>query len=142
MVVKRSKVANRAASATWHTPIERIRLKTISPLVEHAPQQAALRRLIKLLGNNQTAQILGVSNSQASRWLHGEPIGPESARRIADFDYVLGRAMQVLHPDEAAAFFTFPQPFLRGARPIDVLVTRGVGPVIAALEQIEEGAPA
>lgn len=101
---------------------------------------AALKHLIKLLGNNQAADILGVSNSQTSRWLQGEPIGADSAKRITDFDYVLVRALEVLYPDEAGAFFTFPQPFLDGARPIDVLVTRGVGPVIAALEQIDQGA--
>jgi uncharacterized protein (DUF2384 family) len=63
-----------------------------------------------------------------------------SAKLVADFVCVTERALQVLHPDEVAAFFTFPQPFLNGARPIDVMVTRGAEPVIRALNQIDSGA--
>ncbi len=63
-----------------------------------------------------------------------------SARLVDDFVRVTERALQVLHPDEVGAFFTFPQPFLNGARPIDVMVTRGADPVIRALNQIDSGA--
>lgn len=115
-------------------------MRGVSPLIDYSPVQAALRHLVKLLGNNQTAKILGVSNSQTSRWLHGEPIGSDSARRVSDLEYVLSRALQVFRPEQASAFLTFPQPFLHGARPIDVLITRGAAPVIAALDQIAAGA--
>jgi len=140
MKSRQSQARRRSPTRSWRTAIQQIKVRGVSPLIDYRPVQAALRHLVKLLGNNQTAQILGVSNSQASRWLHGEPIGAESARRVSDLDYVLSRALQVFHPDEAGAFLTFPQPFLHGARPIDVLVTRGAAPVIAALDQIAAGA--
>lgn len=130
-----------AVARPWHTNIDRLRIRDVSPLeLTYKPLLSRLRHLVKLLGNNQTAELLGVANSQPSRWLRGERVSAESAKRISDIDYVLDRALHVFYPDEAAAFFTFAQPFLNGARPIDVLVTRGVGPVIAALEQIDEGA--
>jgi len=142
--VKRKKVKTpqrRSVARPWRTGVRHLKIKRVSPLLlGDEPVQDSLKRVIRLLGSNQTADLLGVSKSQTSRWLHGEPIGAISARRIADFDYVLARALRVFHPDEAAAFFTFPQPFLNGARPIDVLVMRGAAPVIVALDQIDEGA--
>jgi len=132
---------HRSNARPWRTGVVHLRIKAASPLdLGHVPLRADLKHLIELLGNNQTAELLGVAKSQTSRWLRGEPIGAESARRISDLEYVLRRALEVFQPDAAAEFLTFPQPFLNGARPIDVLLTRGIGPVVAALNQVDEGA--
>jgi hypothetical protein len=136
-------MAPRRYKHAWNPTTLQLKIKTVSPLrLERTSALDAAKRLVKLFGNNQTAGILDVAPSQVSRWLRGESIGAESVRRILDIDYVFARARQVLHPDQAAAFFTFPQPQLNGARPIDVLVSRGVGPVIDALDRIDQGAPA
>jgi len=133
---------SRTIARTWRTPVDGVRLKGSPNKAGYASVRPALKRMVTLLGNNQTAEVLGVAKSQPSRWCHGESIGPESARRIAGVDYVLVRALQVFHPDEAARWLTYPQPFLNNSRPLDVLIARGAAPVIGALDQIEQGAMA
>jgi uncharacterized protein (DUF2384 family) len=99
-----------------------------------------LRRLVKLLGNNQLGALLGVAKSQPSRWLRGDPIAAENERRILDLDYVIARAVRVIYPDEVGAWLTYQVPTLGWARPIDVLATDGPEAVTRALDVIEEGA--
>jgi uncharacterized protein (DUF2384 family) len=136
-------MAPRKDRHAWNPTTLQLKIKTVSPLrLERASALDAAKRLVRLFGNNQTAGILGVSPSQVSRWLRGESIGAQSTRRVLDIDFIFERARLVLHPEQAAAFFTFPQPHLNGARPIDVLVNRGVGPVIDALDRIDQGSPA
>ena len=98
-----------------------------------------LRRVVSVLGNNQTAALLGVSKSQTSRWLSGQPISRVSSRRIADLEFVLRKAFEILHDDEVGPWLTYPQPLLGGARPIDVLLLQGTAPVIRALEGTVQG---
>ena len=100
----------------------------------------ALRRLVKLLGNNQLGALLGVAKSQPSRWLRGDPIAGENERRILDLDYVIARAVRVIHSDKIGAWLTYQVPTLGWARPIDVLATLGPEAVTRALDVIEEGA--
>ena len=100
----------------------------------------ALRRLVKLLGNNQLGTLLGVAKSQPSRWLRGEPIAVENERRILDLDYVIARAVRVIHPDKIGAWLTYQVPTLGWARPIDVLAAQGPEAVTRALDVIEAGA--
>jgi len=100
----------------------------------------ALRRLVDLLGSNQVGALLGVSKAQPARWLRGERIAQENERRILDVDYVIVRALRVIHADEIGAWLTLQVPTLGWARPIDVLVLEGPEAVVRALDVIEEGA--
>lgn len=99
-----------------------------------------LERLVVLIGNNQLASLMGVSRSQPSRWRSGaEGMSPENHRRMIDLDYVFGRLEQLFTPRQAEVWLTSENAHL-GARPIDVLLIRGVAPVIAALDAEAEGA--
>jgi len=98
-------------------------------------------RLIDVLGNNALARILGVSNSQPTRWRQGkESISPASRRRLSDLDHVLDRLLMELWPDQAGDWLTSPNAHLGGALPIDVLVLRGAGPVLEAIDALAVGA--
>jgi uncharacterized protein (DUF2384 family) len=100
----------------------------------------ALYRLVKLLGSKQLGALLGVAKSQPSRWLRGSPIGSENERRILDLDYVIARALRVIHPDKIGAWLAYQVPTLGWARPIDALVTTGPEAVVRSLDVIEAGA--
>ena len=56
-----------------------------------------------------------------------------------DLHDVLTRALQVFRPGTAVAWLVGNEPFLEYTRPIDVLVTRGSGPLIEALKNIDSG---
>ncbi len=99
-----------------------------------------LERLIATLGSNRVAEILGVSASQPSRWRSGtERMSPQSQRRVLDLDYVMARVLQLFPREQAEIWLTSHNAHL-GARPIDVLCLRGVGPVIAAADAEAQGA--
>jgi len=100
----------------------------------------ALRRLVALLGNNRAGALLDVSKSQPYRWMRGEPIAQDKERRILDLDYLIVRALRVIHADKVGEWLTYQVPALRWARPIDVLVLEGPQAVVRALDVIEEGA--
>ncbi|MEO6990160.1 MAG: hypothetical protein ABI202_01475 [Candidatus Baltobacteraceae bacterium] len=100
-----------------------------------------LRRIVGLLGNNRAAAILGVDKSLVSRWLRGaETISPSKRKAIIDVSYVLQRALQVLTPQQLSLWLVGSDPLLGGARPVDVLMVRGAGQLVAALDAIEQGA--
>ena len=105
-----------------------------------APDTSVVR-LIDVLGNNALARILGVSNSQPTRWRQGkESISPASRRRLSDLDHVLDRLLMELWPDQAGDWLTSPNAHLGGAFPIDVLVLHGAGPVLEAIDALAVGA--
>lgn len=97
--------------------------------------------VVDVLGNNQVAELLKVSKSQPSRWKSGEEVpGPRVASLLVDLDHVLARLL--LSWDSAVAYdwLTGSNAFLDGARPIDVVFTRGTSEVIDALEAEASGA--
>lgn len=97
-------------------------------------------RLVRTLGNNRVADLLGVSPSQPSRWRRGqEGIAPHNQRRVVDLDYVLARLLQ-LYPRAQAEIWLRSYNQHLGARPVDVLHLRGPALVIQALEAEEQGA--
>jgi len=99
-----------------------------------------LHAVVEQLGNNQTADLIGVSRSQPSRWRAGiEGVGPDSERRILDLDYVLARLGR-LFPREQARIWLESHNAHLGARPIDVLKLRGPEAVIVAVDAEEQGA--
>lgn len=105
------------------------------------PVADEVERVVSVLGSNVVADLLGVARSQPGRWRKGaEQISPGNRRRLTDLDHVLNRLLQVLWPELAGEWLTAPNPHLSGARPIDVLILRGAGPVLHALDALDQGA--
>jgi uncharacterized protein (DUF2384 family) len=93
------------------------------------------------LGSRELARLLRVSSSQPTRWRRGEETpGPGSARAIADLDYVLARLLQVWERTVALDWLTTANSFLGGARPLDVVLLRGAGEVVDAIDAEVAGA--
>ena len=88
------------------------------------------------------ADALGVPDSQCARWIRGEDSpNAENARAIVDLEYVVARARLLWSDDETVnLWLNGRNAFLGGARPIDVIMTRGVSPVVDALDQEMAGA--
>jgi uncharacterized protein (DUF2384 family) len=99
-----------------------------------------LDRLVAGYGARSVARMLDVNASMITRWRAGKPISTTMARRIIDMHDILNRALQIFEPTVAAQWLVGSEPLLGGARPIDVLVTQGVIPVIETLTAIEDGA--
>jgi uncharacterized protein (DUF2384 family) len=100
-----------------------------------------LQRIIDSLSLSAAADVLGVDRSQLDRARKGkESISAELDRRIADVEYVLDRALRVMHPDEVGPWLTEPEPLLGGSIPLNVLTLKGTGPVVSALDAIAQGA--
>jgi uncharacterized protein (DUF2384 family) len=103
--------------------------------------RAELARVVRALGNNVTARTLRVDKALVSRWMSGaEAISTEKRKGIGDLDFVLKRGLAAFTPRQLGLWLSGSEPHLGGARPIDVLVTRGVGTVIDAIDAIEQGA--
>ena len=106
-------------------------MATPEPVV---PARERLEHLIEGFGNNRVARLLDVSPSTSSRWRVGrDRISPTNERRLVDLDYLMARLLQVLPKDVAEVWLTSFNAHL-GAVPVDVLRTRGVLPVVAAIE--------
>jgi hypothetical protein len=104
------------------------------PGVAYEAPLLSLNRLIELLGNNRTAELLGVTRSQPSRWARGlERIGPDNQRRVLDLDYAVSRLLLLFPPRQARIWLDSHNAGL-GARRIDVLRIRGAAPVIGAID--------
>jgi hypothetical protein len=100
-----------------------------------------LERIVEILGLNQTARVLDVDRSQLSRCMRGaEGIGPALALRITNLQYILIRALQIMHADEVGPWLTEGEPLLGGSIPLNVLAIEGPAPVIAALDALASGA--
>jgi len=100
-----------------------------------------LTRVVDALGTNAAARLLGADRAQVSRWTSGkEAIGNEMGRRIVDLHDVLTRILRVYSREAAAMWLVGSEPLLGGARPIDVLVMEGAGPVVRAIDGIAQGA--
>src|SRR3954463_6317678 len=107
------------------------------PEVARPTQWSADRRadfVVSVLGNRATAELLDVSPSQPSRWRRGAEVpGPGVAALLVDIDHVLGRLLLVWDRDVAYDWLTGATPPLEGARPIDVIATRGTAEVVDAI---------
>lgn len=110
------------------------------PGVAYQAPLVSLTRLIEFLGNNRTADLLGVTRSQPSRWVHGlERIGPDNQRRVLDLEYAVSRLLLLFPPRQARIWLDSHNAVL-GARPIDVLRIRGATAVIGAIDAEAQGA--
>jgi uncharacterized protein (DUF2384 family) len=90
---------------------------------------------VGVLGNKGVAQLLNVSESQPSRWKTGEEVpSARSAPLLVDLDHVVGRLLLIWDSSVILDWLTGPNGFLEGARPIDVIATRGTTEVVEAVE--------
>lgn len=86
-------------------------------------------------GGKALAKMLGVSPSQTSRWANGkERPGAIAAPLLIDLEHVLARVRLVWSEPAATTWMVSANAHLAGARPVDVLRARGVGPVLEALD--------
>jgi hypothetical protein len=98
-------------------------------------------RLVNVFGNKGLADLLGVSQSQPSRWKSAQEVpGPAVAARLVDLDHVLARLLLVWDQSVVLDWLTGSNAFLQGARPIDVIATRGTNEVVDAIEAEASGA--
>lgn len=107
-------------------------LADITPLLQRLEKAFGTRRLAKLLGNKVSIVVDCVAGRRQ--------MSAEMAHRVLDLHEILTRAFQVFSPDTAMRWLVGSEPLLGGSRPIDVLVLRGVAPLIEALDGIDSGA--
>ena len=101
----------------------------------------ALQRAVLAVGNNVTADLLGVNKSQPGRWLRGqERMSAANATGAVELDAFLARVLQAFTPEQAALWLTGSDPVLGGARPVDAFRVRGLAAVLPAIHAHEQGA--
>jgi hypothetical protein len=111
-----------------------------SPLIDLYKPESQVERLIKILGNNLLADIIGVSRSQPSMWKRNkESLSAESQRRISDLDHVMNRLLMELYPEQATEWLLGSNPHLRNARPADLMVMRGPSSILPAIDALATG---
>ncbi len=99
-----------------------------------------LERLVLAYPQATIAGLLGINKSAVNHWLGGKrEISAEMRARILELHDVLTRVHQVYNPILASRWLTGHEPLLGGARPIDVIATRGAAPIIDALDAIAAG---
>lgn len=97
--------------------------------------------VVGVLGNGRTAELLGVSKSQPSRWKTAAEVpAPVTASRLIDLDAVLAKLVLLWDRSLADAWLTGSNPYLDGARPIDVLAMAGAADVLRAIDEEASGA--
>lgn len=101
-----------------------------------APISIKVAHLREFFGSYaRIAEFLSVARTQPGRWVTGEDYpGPETARRIKDFEYVWDRATDEMLQEDVRIWLESANPLLGGATPLTVLQTRGPAAVIAALD--------
>lgn len=98
--------------------------------------------LISALGTaTRVADFLGVTRPLLSKWRAGTTVpSPTQARLVVDLDYVVARGSLIYPPQVIGDWLVGHDPYLEGARPIDVLHLRGISEVLAALASLEQRA--
>lgn len=99
-----------------------------------------VERVVAFLGNNLTAELLGVSASQPARWRTGrERVSRENLRALVDLDYVVARLLMTWEASVARNWLEGDNPHL-GGRPLDVMRLHGSVAIIPALDAEDAGA--
>ncbi|MGH2750400.1 MAG: antitoxin Xre/MbcA/ParS toxin-binding domain-containing protein [Actinomycetota bacterium] len=140
-VKKTAAARRRSAARSKARTVSASDLAVVLPGGAVGVMQAKAAHVVDRLGGvTKTARALGVARSQPGRWVKGtEAPSPESARRLMDIDYVLGRLEQIFVPEVAQVWLVSPNAFLGGARPFDVLQREGPAEVIAAIDAAAAG---
>jgi len=98
-------------------------------------------QVVRVLGNRRAAAVLGVSESQPSRWRKAiEVPSSQVAPMLVDLDHIIARLQLIWDEDVIGDWLEGANAFLDGARPIDVLRVNGSGPVLEAIEAEAAGA--
>jgi uncharacterized protein (DUF2384 family) len=123
---------------TWALPVTELGLRDPEAFSDLIP---LLERLDRGFGTRGAARLLGVEPGTVTNWKRRRHvISHEYARRLIDLHDVLMRAFRVYGPIVAQDWLLGSEPFLGGARPIDVLALRGAAPLIEVLDAVEAGA--
>lgn len=85
------------------------------------------------------AEILGVSQSQVSRWRSGQRPGRDNADRLAGLALVVEMLLRWLEPDIVEEWLTGPNAHLDGATPAYHIQQSQVAEVVGALEAMKAG---
>tara|TARA_R110002020_G_scaffold152794_9_gene331470 strand:- start:93457 stop:93930 length:474 start_codon:yes stop_codon:yes gene_type:complete len=103
--------------------------------------QQRVEFLIDSLGSQrELAELLNVSRGQPSKWLKGaESPSADTGAFLVDLDHVIARASLVWGGEVSKRWLVGSEPFLGGARPIDVLRQYGSRDVIDALDAVTAG---
>jgi uncharacterized protein (DUF2384 family) len=96
--------------------------------------------LVAVLGDKTTAEMLKVSQSQLSRWRRSAELPSAAAPLLVDLDHVVARLLLVWDVSLVRPWLTSPNAHLEGARPVEVLATRGASEVVEAIEAESVGA--
>ena len=122
--------------ASWTLPVLEIDPpKNPQALADVVP---LLERLESAFGTRPIAKLLDIGAGTVTNWKRRRhAISPEFAKRVIELHDVLVRALQVFPPQVAMDWLVGNEPFLNGARPIDVLVARGAAPLIHALAAVD-----
>jgi hypothetical protein len=97
--------------------------------------------VVRVLGNRRTAALLGVAESQPSRWRNAVEVpSAQVAPLLVDLDHVVARLQLIWDEEIIGDWLEGPNAFLEGSRPIDVLRINGSGPVLEAIEAEAAGA--
>lgn len=98
--------------------------------------------LINALGTaTKVADFLTVSRPLLSKWRAGTASpSPAQAGLVVDLDYVVTRGSLIYPPQVIGDWLVGHDPYLEGARPIDVLHLRGIHEVLPALASLEQRA--
>lgn len=98
-----------------------------------------VERIVEVLGNNVTAEILGVSKSQPSLWRSGRArVSQDVAPKLIELDYVVSRLQMTWPPSVIPDWLYGNNPHVNG-RPIDVMVLKGPRAVVPALDAADGG---
>ncbi|MEO6990335.1 MAG: hypothetical protein ABI346_03785 [Candidatus Baltobacteraceae bacterium] len=122
----------------WTIAFDRVAESELEAFRDVRPTLARLRAAF---GLRTLAALLDTDPGNLSRSLAGKRrLPPEIARRAIDLDHVLTRAAQIFQPPVVLDWLLGGDPFLNGARPVDVLATHGAGPLLEALDGAAAGA--
>jgi hypothetical protein len=106
-----------------------------------ALSKAKLRHLADTLGGqSEVARVLRVDRSRVTRWLSDETPDRENQAKLDALEYVISRLLLHFKPETARKWLLGFNAHLGDRRPIDLIASRRVAEVIAALEQDELGA--
>ena len=102
--------------------------------------KAIAERLIKSLGIEATAPLLGITDDLLDRWAAGTDAPDAEGRlQLADLDALVGHLHGAFTPAQAMIWMCSYDVHL-GARPIDVYRIQGSAPVIGAIRASALGA--
>ena len=133
--------AKQAASSKRSTRVSASSPAVIAGTPRSWQPQVRADQVVRVLGNRRAAAVLGVSESQPSRWRKAlEVPSSQVAPMLVDLDHIIARLQLIWDEDVIGDWLEGANAFLDGARPIDVLRVNGSGPVLEAIEAEASGA--